>query len=568
VISIKGSKILVKMLKVYGVEFIFGVPGDTGTALYEALFDEKESIKHVLARQERSAGFMADVYARLTGKTGICEAPSGGGATYILPAVAEANDSSIPLIAITTDVAENEKNKNTITDLDQYSIFKPITKWNTVISSANGIPAVIRKAFRLANSGRPGAINLSIPKNVLEEEVKEEEIASEIYREKTPDEKLKFENEIKEFIHLIKNAEFPVIVAGGGVLISGAENELLEFIEYSGIPVATTITGKGSVSEIHPLSLGVIGGNGGRDYANEIVKNSDLVIFIGCKTGSVATLNWSLVSKNARVIQIDIDPNVIGKNYKNTLGITTNAKSFLRELTVFYRNNFRKKEWINDPITKRILEYREQWLTSFDRKFRKKIHPFQIIKEMQKLLPDDSIIIVDPGTATPYIAGCYIQKKPGRKIIFPRAHGGLGYALPSAIAAKLAFPDLPVFSLIGDGSIGFCLGELETALRLNAPAVFIVFNNGCFSWIKTLQFLYHNEKYFSVDFHPLDYSKIASAFGIKSMKIKQPSEIETALIQVVNTNNPFLLDFTIDELPFDIPPVHFWKEINKMKNSE
>jgi len=559
----KGSEILVQMLKVYGVEFIFGVPGDTGTTFYEALYDERDSIQHIMARQERSAGYMADTYARLTGKTGICEAPSGGGATYLIPAVAEANDSSTPFIAITTDISLDGKNKNTLTDLDQDALFKPVTKWNTVIKSAADIPQIIRQAFSEANTGRPGAVHLSVPKNVLEEKIADEKITPEIYRKIDVHKRQRYEIENKKILNLMRKALIPVIIAGGGTLISETEKELLEFIEYSGIPVATTITGKGCISEEHPLSLGVIGGNGGRDYANHYVNLSDLVLFLGCKTGSVSTLNWSLIPENCKIIQIDIDPREVGRNYKPALGINEDIKKFLQQFLYYLKGNSIKKDWENSRIIKNLQAERKRWFSIYKKSSGEKIHPINIVQVLQSSLPDDSIIIVDPGTATPYMAGCYNQKSPGRRIIFPRAHGGLGYGLPGALAAKLAMPERPVFNLIGDGGAAFCIGELETALRLNIPAVFIVLNNGCFSWIKTLQHLYHDKKYFSVDFHPQDFSKIAEAFGIKGMRIEKPAEIKPAIEKVIHTKEPVLIDIVIDPMHQDIPPVHFWRQIQK-----
>jgi len=566
-----GAEILTSMLKIYGVEFIFGVPGDTGTLFYEALYHEQKSIKHIMARQERSAGFMADVYARITGKTGVCEGPSGGGATYLIPAVAEAQGSSTPLIALTTDVGLDEKNKNTLTDLNQFALYKPVTKWNTVITSAEDIPAIMRKAFTQAHIGRPGAVHVSIPKNVLREEQESKKIIQEIYREKIKLKEENYKNEIEDFIQLLDESSYPVVLAGGGILISNAEHYLNDFIEFTGVPSATTLTGKGSIPEEHPLSLGVFGGNGGRDYANNYIRSADLVIILGCKTGSVSTLNQTLIRDKAKIIQVDIDPEEVGRNYDITLGITGDLKIFLKQLNHYLKNEIDKKDWENSLLVNKIAEDRKKWFASFIEHDTGKIHPSMFVRTIQKLLPDDSILIIDPGTATPYVGACYSQKTSGRKIIFPRAHGGLGYGIPGAIAAKLAKPDNPVFTFIGDGGAGFCISELETAVRLNVPAVFIVFNNSGYGWIKTIQHLYHDRHYFSVDFNPLDYSRIAQSFGVRAIRIEKPDELEPTLKKAIDTKEPFLIDMVIEELHTDIPPVHFWKEAvyrKKMKNGK
>ena len=326
---LKASQAIVEMLKQYGVKYVFGVPGDTGLALYEAFRQAKGEIEHVLARDERSASFMADAYARVSFRPGVCEGPSGAGATYLAPGVAEANASSIPLIALTTDTPLSGEGRNVLTALDQQALFAPITKWCTVVKQADRVPDIMRKAFRVATSGRPGAVQITLPMDILGEEAEAPLLHAEeacrtypAYRTR-PDPAA-----VQKAAELLLQAESPVIVAGGGAVTSQVWPEITALTEALNIPVGTSITGKGSISEDHPLSLGVVGSNGSRTYGNAILESADLILYIGCKTDSVTTVNWTLppLSTNKIIIHIDVDPVEIGNNYPTAVGLVGDAK--------------------------------------------------------------------------------------------------------------------------------------------------------------------------------------------------------------------------------------------------
>ena len=293
--KLDGGQLLVEMLKAYDVRYVFGVPGDTGLAFYEALRQAAGDVTHVLARDERSAAYMADVYARVSFRPGICEGPSGAGATYLASGLAEAHASSIPVIALLTDTPVSREDCNVLTALDQPALFRPITKWTTVVKEAGRIPAAVRQAFRVATSGRPGAVQLTLPMDVMADRVDAPSLHGEgacraypAYRTR-PDPAA-----VEEAAALLAAARRPVIVAGGGAVTSGAWTELAELAEAAGAPVGTSICGKGAIAEDHPLSMGVVGGNGGRPYANALLAQADLILYVGCKTDSVTTENWSL----------------------------------------------------------------------------------------------------------------------------------------------------------------------------------------------------------------------------------------------------------------------------------
>ena len=286
-----GAQIVVEMLKAYGVEYIFGVPGDTTMPLYDALHAARGEIRHVMARDERSASFMADAYARLAYKPGVCEGPSGGGATYIVPGLAEANGSSIPVVCFTTDIPLVDEGKGTLTAIDQQALLAAAVKWNTTVKRAAMLPDVIRRAFRAATTGRPGAVHVVLPEDVLVEEVAAPRIAAEAACARYPAYRTRAgEAETRRLYELLTAAERPAIVAGGGVVISQAWEELAELATLLKIPVGTSINGKGAIAEDHPWSIGVIGGNGGRPYANEVLAEADTLLYVGSRVNSLITL--------------------------------------------------------------------------------------------------------------------------------------------------------------------------------------------------------------------------------------------------------------------------------------
>jgi acetolactate synthase I/II/III large subunit len=286
------SEAIVAILAESGVEHVFGLPGDTGMDFYDALYRNEGRIQHILTRDERSASFMADAYARVTGKLGVCEGPSGGGATYIVPGVAEAHGSCLPVLCLTSDTPIREEGRGVLTELNQPALFAPITKWSARLNTADTAADVVRRAVRLATTDRPGAVALSMPADVLKAEVDDTNVYGTPQFMAAPASRTRPDADaVNRAADLIRAAKRPVIVAGGGVLISRAWHALTAFAEAGSIPVGTSINGKGSIAETHPLSLGIVGGNGARPYANRVVAEADLMLLIGTRTDSTTTLN-------------------------------------------------------------------------------------------------------------------------------------------------------------------------------------------------------------------------------------------------------------------------------------
>lgn len=558
------SEAIVAILAESGVEHVFGLPGDTGMDFYDALYRNEGRIQHILTRDERSASFMADAYARVSGKIGVCEGPSGGGATYIVPGVAEAHGSCLPLLCLTSDTPIREEGRGVLTELNQPALFAPITKWSARLNTAATAPDVVRRAVRLATTDRPGAVALSMPADVLKADVDDADVFGTPQFMSAPASRTRPDPDaVNRAVDLIRAARRPVIVAGGGVLISRAWDALTAFAEAGSIPVGTSINGKGSVAETHPLSLGVVGGNGARPYANGVIAEADLILLIGTRTDSTTTLNWTLPAKRPGpvVVHIDVDAWQIGNNYQTAVGLIGDARASLEDLlSAFGRQpaDGDRTLWL-DQIAAQKRAYFET-VAAESASNSQPIKPQRVIATLKRLVSPETVLVADPGTPTPYIGAQYQLEQPGRWTVIPRAHGGLGYALPAVVGAFHARPNGRTVGLMGDGSFGMSVGELETISRLNLPIVLLHFNNGCFGWIKELQHLYHERRYFSVDFNPVDYSAIARGFGLRAWQVTDPADLESVLREALESGAPCFVDMVTEAQMTETPPVHAWLE--------
>lgn len=567
----QGARALVQVLAESGVRHIFGLPGDTGMAFYDALRDQRDDVHHVMTRDERSASFMADVYARVSGRLGVCEGPSGGGATYIVPGVAEAQGSAIPLLCLTSDTPVGQHGRGVLTELDQEALFRPVTTWNTRVNSADTMAEATRRAIRMATAGRPGATHLSLPTDSLEGETPDSSVYGVPEFGSAPAMRIAPDPELVERAAIaLAAADRAVIIAGGGVLASGAWSELTTLAEQLNIPVATSINGKGSIAETSPVSIGVIGGNGARPYANACVADADLVVYVASRTDSTTTCHWTLpdISRPPHVIQVDVAPFEVGNNYPLLVGLTGDAKLTLAALLAAIEHPARVAER-NLPRILQLQAERDRYWADVDRQaamHSQPIKPAQVVRAMRAALGDDTIIVADPGTPTPFLSAQYELRRPGRTTVIPRAHGGLGYAIPGVVGAYYAAPEKRIIGMTGDGSFGMSVGELETISRYGLPIVIIQCSNGSFGWIKELQHLYHGDRYFSVDFNPVDYAAIARGFGFRSRQVTEPAELEHALSAALADGGPYYLDVVTESPITETPPVAAWTAAEASRN--
>jgi acetolactate synthase-1/2/3 large subunit len=500
---------------------------------------------------------MADGYARLSGRVGVCEGPSGGGATYILPGLVEANESCVPVLAINTDVSVSSRNRFTLTELDQRALMKPLTKWNAVLDRSADIPKIFRKAFESMTTGRPGAAHIALPYDVQNGPVERSDVWGDPTLGAFPSRRTAPDPSLVELAaKLLRKAKQPLFICGGGVVLSGAESELLNLAQKLGAPVATTISGKGSIDERCAHSVGVVGSNGGTPETRAVVEASDLIVFVGCRAGSVTTERWRHpAAGRARIVHIDVDPAVPGTNYKVDVPLIGDARLCLSALNDALEGYTREADlsWVDERKRAKFEKFE-----ALARSDETPIKPERVVFELQNALDSDAIVVADPGTPCPYLSAYYVVKGTGRRYFSNRAHGALGYALAAAIGAHFARPKVKTLAVMGDGSFGMCVGELETAVRLRLPITFVVISNAVYGWIKAGQKSGYERRYFSVDFSVTDHAKVAAAFGVRSWRITKPGELGAALKKAISLGEPALVDIVCQPLHEAKAPVSEW----------
>lgn len=557
-----GAEILIEMLTAYGVEFIFGVPGDTNVPLYTALRRFNGRISHIMARDERSAGFMADAYARATGKPGIVEVPSGAGPMYALPAVAEANVSAVPMILITCDMPIGSERRGIISEFDGARLFHSIAKDSYQVKSASRLPDAIRWAFRAATTGRPGAAHIVVADDILSEDVPVDAISlhadaecmlAPAYRACPGPE------QVHEVLSRLLVSRKPVIVAGGGAVRSGAGERLRHFAERHEIPVATTITGRTAIPTNHPLAIGVVGDNGFHPHANRAVEEADLIIYLGSKLGSVVTIGWTFPSNFAsrEVIHVDIDPIVLGNNTRSGLKICCDVDALLRAIlseptsTAAVRGS-----WMAQTAGWRSTFWKHE--ASKDVAETGRLRPEIVMQALNKRLSGPVLLAADAGTPTPYLSRHLNLHDANSCIAIPRAFGGLGYAIPGVVGLACARPGTRVIGMFGDGSFGMSVGELETLVRLGLLALLLHFNNGAFGLIKGVQRLHSHNRTHSVDFSATNAALIAQAFGMKAWQVTDRASLDLALDAALAYSGPSFIDLIVESIADVAPPIASW----------
>jgi len=558
-----GAEAVVRMLELHGVRHVFGLCGDTSLPFYDALYRLDHGITHVLTRDERSAAYMADGYARVSGRVGICEGPSGGGATYLLPGLAEANESSVPVIGITSDVPVTSRGRYPLTELDQKALYRPVTKWNGTVDQVDQIPTVFRTAFRAATSGRPGAAHICLPYDVQKQPLgRPQEVWGDAATGVAPCRRSVADMaDVEAAVDLILGAANPVAICGSGVVASGASAELEELARALNLAVCTTVSGKGALSDRSPFNAGVVGANGGVPATRAVVAAADLVLFIGCRAGSTTTENWRFPRHGTRIVHIDVDPMVIGANYPTDVGLLGDIKLTLAALVGVVQEGLklRNRAALDGRLAVAAArrEKQDQFLPLAE-STATPIRPERVILELNRLLPDGAIVVADPGTPCPYVAAYLELGRAGRHFLTNRAHGALGYAMSAAVGAWYAQPSSKVVAIMGDGSFGFTVGELETIARLQVPIVMIVLTNSVYGWIKASQKAGYGGRYFSVDFSRTDHAAVAAAYGIEAMAVSDPGEVGNVLRRALAADRPVLVDIAVRPLQDSQAPVSQW----------
>lgn len=562
----KAGKAILSMLRAYSVTDVFGLPGETTLSLYKE-WEDFPDIRYHLTRDERNSVFMADAYAKATGKIGVCEGPSVG-ATHMVPGVVEAFQSCVPIIVMTTDIDLKNSLKNMLTGFDQSALFKNIAKDSYTITDAEEIPHVFRRAFRTASTGRPGPVHIRIPMNVLEGETPDGAVYAQPCFAVFPGcRNSAAAADVEKAAELLAGAERPVMICGQGVVHSGAWEEAGRFSKEFQIPAGSTINAKGCLSDREPLSMGVIGARGGREWNNRMVKEADVVLFAGTSTDSANTDGWKIPRQDSgqKFIQIDIAERELGNNY-DALPLFGDARETLSALfgALAAKPRRDRKKWAERCV--REKEAYEKRVEAAIAGFGDRLHPISVIRAIERLTPESAFFAVDPGSPAIY-SSCFLRlARAGRRSAYNFSMGALGYAIPAAVGARCGTEaGIPVIGLIGDGSFGFCGAELETAARLGLKIVYVLFNNGSFGWIRGTYSVHTKSRIADgfrrfTDFADVDYVKLAEALGLAGFRADSVTEFEKVYEKCLSSDVPCLIDVPL--LPEDkqLPPVPGWTD--------
>jgi len=555
-----GARALIESLYAEKVDVMFGYPGGVLLPIYDALFDS--DIKHILVRHEQAAAHAADGYARATGKVGVCLATSGPGATNLVTGIANAYMDSVPMVAITGQVPRSMLGNDAFQEADITGITLPITKHNYLVQDVEDLPRIIKEAFHIASTGRPGPVLVDIPKDVTTDELDFKYPDKVDLRGYRPT-KAGHRQQIKRAAEAIAKAKKPVLYVGGGIIISDASPELLELAETIQAPVTTTLLGKGAFPDTNPLCVGMPGMHGTK-YANFAIQECDLLIAVGVRFDDRVTGKIDSFAPNAKIIHIDVDPAEISKNVRVDIPVVGNAKSVLKLLVEFVKENLQgninTKEW-NKKWGKWKKEYVLHYLPD------NKLKPQYIIEQISEMYPD-SIIVTEVGQNQMWAAQYFKFTKP-RTFISSGGLGTMGYGFPAAMGAKMGQPDKIVFDIAGDGSFQMSSQELATVVQNEIPVIVAILNNGFLGMVRQWQELFFDRRYSHTCIDgSVDFVKLAEAYGALGLRVTKPDEVRPALKEAVDSGRPTVIDFVVDKEENVSPMVPAGAAINEILDLE
>ena len=552
---LSGAEITIKLLERLGIDVIAGIPGGTNLPLYDAMYSS--GIKHILARHEQGAAFIAHGIARSTGKAAVCFATSGPGATNLLTGIADAKLDSVPIVAITGQVSYDYVGTDSFQEVDTYGLTVPITKHNFFVRSAEELFHVIPEAFKIAEEGRKGPVLVDIPKNVQTEEVEFEkwpELNAEI-QINTIDEEL-----IKEAAKMINDSDKPILYIGGGITNSDSSEILYKFAKKNNIPVVTTIMGLGTFPIEDPLYIGMLGMHGER-YTNLLLNEADLILAFGVRFDDRAVGNINKFCPEAKIIHVDIDDVEIDKIKKANLSICADIAKVMEKIIDFIDNNNRKT-WITH-----IQDKKNKMPISLP-KAKDEFHPINIIKMVSNLAPDDALITTDVGQHQMWVVKTYPFKHP-KTLLTSSGLGTMGFGLPAAIGAAIANKDKTIICFSGDGSFLMNIQELATLADLQLNVKIIILNNGHLGLVRQQQQLFYHEHYMASKFATSpDFAVIAKGFGINGYNIKKNERPLEAFKKMFSEKGPYLINIPIEEFENVVPMVVPGAGISEMVGGE
>jgi acetolactate synthase-1/2/3 large subunit len=540
--QITGAEAILKCLIEEGVDTIFGYPGGAIMPVYDKLLDFTDKLKHILTRHEQGAAHAAQAYAMVSGKPGICFATSGPGATNLITGIANAYLDSVPVVFITAQVISGLIGTDAFQETDILGVSMPVTKWNCQVKKSQDIPDTIAKAFYIATTGRPGPVLIDITKDAQIEKLSFKYKKCNYLRSYNPHIPL-HTRAIESAAIMINHAEKPLILAGHGILISGAENELREFAEKAGIPVAVTLLGLSCFPSGHRLYTGFLGMHG--NYGPNLLTNeADLIIAIGMRFDDRVTGNLKKYAKKARIIHIEIDEAEINKNVQVDLEIHNDAKEVLQNLIPLVKQKS-YESWIR--------EFRICDKTEYDKVIKSETKPEagdirmgEVVRMVSELTNGDSIIVTDVGQNQMSAARYFKFTTPG-SFVTSGGMGTMGFGLPASIGAKIGKPEKQVVAFIGDGGFQMTIQELGTILHYKVPVKIIILNNGFLGMVRQWQEMFFKKRYASTELVNPDFATIAKGFGIPAKKILKREELKDSLLEMLKSEGPYLLDIVIEK---------------------
>lgn len=555
---LNGAEIIMECLLEEGVPVIFGYPGGAILPTYDAM-TKYPQIHHVLVRHEQGASHMADGYARATGKVGVCIATSGPGATNLVTGLATAMMDSVPVVAITGQVPRGAIGTDAFQETDVTGVTLPITKHNYLVTDVEELAYVIREAFHIARTGRPGPVLIDVPKDVQTAYIEDwsypqGEIVLPGYRPPAQAN----EEDIRRALELINSAERPVILAGHGIIMSGAVQELRELAELGNIPVTLTLLGKGAMSEDHPLVIGMMGMHG-EAASNHAIQEADLLIALGMRFDDRVTGNLKTYSPHSRKIHIDIDPSEINKNVPVNVGIAGDLKTVLRQLLPGVRST-QHPEWLN-----RIRDWQED---SDERDIINQdtgniLLGAQVINDLWRYTDGEAITVTDVGQHQMLEAQYYPHRRPAT-MLTSGGLGTMGFGLPAAIGAKFGRPEEEVWAIVGDGGFQMTMAELGTAVQENVDINIAIINNGFLGMVRQWQELFYDKRYQSTPMVNPDFCKLADAYGIPNMRVVKREQIEESVAFARRIKGPVLIEYVVEREEMIYPMVPAGADLHNM----
>ena len=554
-----GAHLIARALKRHGVEVMFGQ--SLPSALY--LVTPELGIRQIAYRTENAGGAMADGYSRASNKVAVVTAQNGPAAALLAPALAEAYKASVAMVAIVQDVRRTQTDKNAFQELDHFDIFRGCAKWVRRVSETSRIEDYVDMAFTAAASGRPGPAVLLCPQDLLLEAIKPElmnETRHAVLGVYPLDRCVADPTRVSDAARLLANAKNPLVVAGGGVHLSGAHEALALLQEAGSLPVATSSMGKGAVNETHPLSVGSVGyfmgTRGVARHLRSLVDEADVILFVGARTNQNGTDSWTLFPKSARYIHIDIDGQEVGRNYE-ALRLVGDAKLTLSALNnALAQQDLSKRSSARNALSQRIAAarsaFREEWQSMCDSDA-VPMRPERLMRELNAVLTPDAIVVSDASYSAIWSANYLTAQRAGMRFIAGRGLAGLGWGLPAAIGAKVAHPNREVFSISGDGGFAHVWAELETAKRLNIKLTVIVLNNQILGYQWHAEDVLYGDHTDACQLEPVDHAAIARACGCEGVRVENPGDFKAALARARESSITTVIDCIID--PQAYPPI-------------